>query len=215
MKALILAGGRGSRLNEFTKDKNKSMIKLFEKPLIEHNLEHSIEAGVNEIIIVVGYKKEEIMKYIGENYHGIPVKYVFQKEQRGLVNAIECAKEVIGTSDFFLMLADEIVLKANIREMVNKFKQEQLFAVCGIVHEKNKASIGKTYSAMINENGRVFRLIEKPKVAINDIKGTGHCVLKNEIFDYIEKTPINANRGEKELVDLIQVAVDGGKSVYG
>ena len=71
MKALILAGGRGSRLDELTRDKNKSMIKLFEKPLIEYNLEHAVEAGVSEIIIVVGYKKEEIIKYIGEEYRGI------------------------------------------------------------------------------------------------------------------------------------------------
>ena len=214
MKALILAGGRGSRLNEFTKDKNKSMIKIFEKPLIEYNLKHAIEGGVSEIVIVVGYKKEDIIKHVGEEYHGIPVKYVVQKEQRGLVHAIECAREAVGDSDFLLMLGDEIIPRARIREMVKKFKKEGLFAVCGVVREKDKSSIGKTYSAMINEIGRVFRLIEKPKVAINETKGTGHCVLKNEIFDYIERTPINANRGEKELVDLIQVSVDDGKKVF-
>ena len=93
MKALILAGGRGSRLNEFTKDKNKSMIKLFEKPLIEYNLEHALEAEVSEIIIVVGYKKEEVMKYVGKEYGGIKVNYVLQKKQKGVVHAIECAKE--------------------------------------------------------------------------------------------------------------------------
>ena len=214
MKALILAGGRGSRLNEFTKDKNKSMIKIFEKPLIEYNLEHAVDGGVNEIIIVVGYKKEEIIKYIGENYKGIPVKYVVQKEQRGLVHAIECAKETIGDSDFLLMLGDEIIPKAKIEKMIRKFREEDLFAICGIVKEEDKLSIRKTYSAMVNEEGRVFRLIEKPKSPINNIKGTGHCVLKNEILDYIERTPINANRGEKELIDLIQVSVDDGKEVF-
>ncbi len=214
MKALILAGGRGSRLYRFTKNKNKSMIKLFEKSLIEYNLEHASEAGVDEIIIVIGYHGDEIRKHVRDNYHGIPVKYVIQKQQRGLVHAIECAKEAIGSSDFILMLADEIIPKANIKKMIKKFKEEESFAVCGIIREKDKSSIGKTYSAMVNEKGRVFRLIEKPKVAINDIKGTGHCILKNEILDYIERTPINANRNEKELVDLIQVSVDDGKKVF-
>ena len=214
MKALILAGGRGSRLSEVTKDKNKSMIQLFEKPVIEYNLEHAVEAEVSEIIILIGYKGKEIKKYFGKEYKGIPIKYALQKEQRGLVHAIECAKKEIGNSDFFLMLADEIMPKARIKEMIKKFKREELFAICGVVYESDKLSIGKTYSAMTNERGRVFRLIEKPKVAINKIKGTGHCILKNEMLEYIERTPINANRGEKELVDLIQVAIDDGKRVY-
>jgi|GEM_PF-142058 len=214
MKALILAGGRGKRLSEFTKDKNKSMISLFEKPVIEYNLEHAVEAEVNEIIILIGYKGEEVKRYFGKEYKGIPIKYAVQREQRGLVHAIECAKKEIGNSDFFLMLADEIMPKARIKQMVEKFKKEELFALCGVVYEEDKGSIGKTYSAMTNEKGRVFRLIEKPKVTINRIKGTGHCILKNEILDYIERTPINANRGEKELVDLIQVAIDDGKKVY-
>jgi UDP-N-acetylglucosamine diphosphorylase / glucose-1-phosphate thymidylyltransferase / UDP-N-acetylgalactosamine diphosphorylase / glucosamine-1-phosphate N-acetyltransferase / galactosamine-1-phosphate N-acetyltransferase len=214
MKALILAGGRGSRLEDWTKEQNKSMIRLFEKPLIEYNLDHAVEAGVNEIIIVVGYKKEKIIQYVGKSYKGIKVRYVVQREQRGLVNAIEIAKGAIEKSDFILMLADEIVVDARIKESVKKFKEEDLFAICGIVFEEDKSSIAKTYSAMVNEKGRVFRLIEKPKCPINNIKGTGHCILRNEIFDCIERTPINANRGEKELVDLIQVAVDDGKKVY-
>ena len=213
MKALILAGGRGSRLNEFTKDKNKSMIKLFEKPLIEYNLEHAVEAGVSEIVIVVGYKKEDIIEYVGEEYKGVGVKYVVQKEQKGLVHAIECAKESIGQSDFILMLGDEILIGSRIKEMVRKFRKGDLFVVCGIVFENELGSIGKTYSAMVNEVGRVFRLIEKPRFPINKIKGTGHCVLKNDILRYLHRTPINMNRGERELVDMIQLAVDEGKKV--
>ncbi len=213
MKALILAGGRGSRLNEFTKDKNKSMTELFGKRLIEYNLEHAVEAGVNEIVIVVGYKKEEIMKFVGKEYKGIKVNYAVQKEQRGLVHAIECAREKIGDSDFILMLGDEVLINPRIKKMIKKFKRGDLFAVCSVVEEKDKGSIGKTYSAMVNEVGRVFRLIEKPRFPINDIKGTGHIVMKNDVLRYIERTPINMNRGEKELVDMIQLAVDEGKNV--
>jgi len=213
MKAVILAGGRGSRLSEFTKDKNKSMIELFEKPLIQYNLDHAIEAGVNEIIVVVGYKKEEIMKFVGKEYKGIKVSYVIQKQQKGLVHAIECAKQAIGDSDFFLMLGDEILINARIKEMVKNFRKQDLFAVCGMTTESDKSSIGKTYSAMINEVGRVFRLIEKPRFPINKIKGTGHCVMKNDILRYIKKTPISMQRGERELVDMIQLAVDEGKKV--
>jgi len=214
MKALVLAGGRGSRLTEFTKDKNKSMIDLFGKPVIEYNLERALEADVTEIIIVVGYKKEKIMEYFGKEYQGIKINYVFQKKQKGLVNAIECAKKEIGDSDFILMLGDEVLIESNIKRMIKKFREENLFAICGIVFEKEKSSIGKTYSSMVNEKGRVFRLIEKPAFPINNIKGTGHCIFKNEILEYLEKTPISMKRGERELVDMIQEAVDEGKQIY-
>ena len=217
MKALILAGGRGKRLEDWTENRNKSMIKLYEKPLIEYNLNHAVEIGVSEIIIVVCYKKEEIIKNIGKEYKGIKVTYVKISEEKikeGLVTGIEVARRAIGGSDFILMLADEIVMNARLKEMVKKFKREELFAVCGVVFEKDKSSISKTYTAMINEKGRVFRLIEKPKIIINNLKGTGHCILRNEIFNYIERTPINAFREQKELVDLIQVSIDDGKKVY-
>ena len=214
MKALILAGGRGSRLNKLTEDKNKSMLKLFEKPLIEYNLNHAVMLKVKEIIIVVGYKKEEIIRHIGKEYRGIKVSYVVQPKPRGVVNAIECARESLGSDDFVLMLADEIVPEARLKEMHSQFIKKNLFVLCGVVFENDKSSISKTYAAMVNEMGRVFRLIEKPRFPINKIKGTGHCFLKNEMLDYIERTPINANRGERELVDWIQCAVDEGKNVF-
>ena len=219
MKALILAGGRGSRLEEFTKDKSKCMIKLFEKPIIEYNLDHAIEAGVSEIIITVCYKKEEIMRTIGKEYKGVKITYVkegFKLEElpkTGVVDAIECAKPFIGKSDFMLMLADEIVVNARVKEMVRRFKREEVFAICGTIHEEDRYSISKTYTAMVNEMKRAFRLIEKPRVKITSIKGTGHCIFKNEILDYIDRTPINAFRNQRELVDMIQVAIDDGKKV--
>lgn len=214
MKVLMLAGGRGKRLNDITSNRNKSLIEVFEKPLIEYNLDEAVRIKPEEIIIVVGYRAQDIIQKYGDNYKGTKIKYVIQKEQKGLVNAIECSMKAIGNSDFVLMLADEIVIKSRIREMIKKFKNENLFAICGITNESNKENIGKTYSAMVNEDMRVFRLIEKPRHPINDIKGTGHCILKNEMLKYIERTPINANRGEKELVDMIQCAVDEGKPVY-
>jgi len=212
IKALILAGGRGSRLNELTCGRNKSLIEINGKPLIEYNLEHAISAGVDEIVLVVGYKAEEIMKKFGDNYKGKKIKYVLQKEQKGLVDAIECAKEYLD-SDFLLMLADEILMNHDIKRMISRFYKENLFCICGVIKEEDKLKIGKTYSVMTNEAGRIFRLIEKPKYPINNFQGTGHCMFKKEILNYIEKTPVNSRRGEKELVDMIQCAVDEGMPV--
>ena len=70
-----------------------------------------------------------------------------------------------------------------------------------------------TYSILFDETERILRLVEKPNKPLNNIMGTGNCMFRNRIFDYIKKTPINAGRGEKELPDLIQCAIDDGNLV--
>ncbi|MDD5012048.1 MAG: sugar phosphate nucleotidyltransferase [Candidatus Nanoarchaeia archaeon] len=213
MKAVIIAGGKGVRLEELTKEKNKAMLRIYDKSLLEYNLDRAVEAKVKEIILVLCYMPQEIIKRIGKRYKGISVTYVIEKEGKGIVNAIENAKEMIGKSDFILMLGDEVMIDTDVKGMITKFRREDLFAVCGIVYENDKSSIKRTYSVMTSKEGRIFRLVEKPRFPISNLKGTGYCVFKNEILDYVDKTPINAYRNQKELVDMIQCAVDDGKEV--
>ena len=98
--------------------------------------------------------------------------------------------------------------------MVKAFKNPQIFALCGTVRVEDLSRICKTYTVILNEEtGQIFRLIEKPRTPLNNIQGTGNCVFRNQIYDYIPLTPVNQNRKEKELPDLIQCAVDDGKLV--
>ena len=200
MKALILAGGRGKRLDDVYEDKNKCMIEIEKKPLIEYSLDCAGQTNISEIVIVVGYKAEEIINTYGNSYNGKTIKYVIQPEQKGLVHAIECAKDTIGKEDFMLMLGDELMVKPKHSEMIKKYRQEDLFALCGIVNVEDKNLIKKTYAVIQGEDNRIFRLIEKPFNPTNNIMGTGNCVFKNEIFSYIPQTPINQKRGEKEKI---------------
>jgi dTDP-glucose pyrophosphorylase len=214
MKALILAGGRGKRLGNLTNSVNKCMLEFREKPVLEYNIDRAFEIDeIDEIVIVVGYRAEDIINKYGINYKGKRIRYVLQWEQKGVVHAIECAKEAIGKDDFFLLLGDEILVNSRHKEMMKKFLEEGLFGVCGVMKQKDKNKISRTYTVLVDDNGRIFRLIEKPKKALNNWQGTGHCIFKNEIFSYIERTPIHPERGEKELPDLIQCAVDDGKLV--
>jgi dTDP-glucose pyrophosphorylase len=214
LKALILAGGRGKRLKYLTEDTNKCLLNIAGKPAIEYNLDRAADIeDIDEIIIVVGHRAEDIINRYGTNYRGKKIKYVLQPEQRGLVHAIECAKNAIGNNDFFLLLGDEVLSNNRHVEMFHKFKEDNLFGVCGVMHQSDKAKIGKTYTVIIDDNGRIFRLIEKPKKALNDFQGTGHCIFKNEILSFIDRTPIHPERGERELPDLIQCAIDDGQIV--
>lgn len=211
---MILAAGRGKRLGEITNETNKCMLKLKGKPVLEYNLERAADIeDIKEIIIVVGHRAEDIINKYGIKFRDKKINYVIQREQKGIVHAIECAKDYLEDEDFFLLLGDEVLINSKHREMVKKFKQDDVFGICGVCIVDDKSKVSRTYSVMVDEKGRVFRLIEKPKNPLNNIQGTGHCIFKNEILKYIERTPIHPERGEKELPDLIQCAIDDGKIV--
>ena len=214
LKALLLAGGRGKRLNEYTHEINKCMMNFNGKPLIEHSLENALQLNVAEIVIVVGYLGEQIINHYGNVFKGRPIKYVIQREQHGLVHAMECAKETVGAADFILMLGDEFFLEANHQQMFGFFKKTKAFCVCGVIQVDDMKLINKTYSILCDKDSKqIFRLIEKPKNPTNLFMGTGNIIFNNKILDYIEKTPVSPQRHEKELPDLIQCAVDDRRKV--
>jgi len=214
MKAMILAGGRGKRLDHHTESCNKCMLPLMGKPLIQYSLENAVSAGMDSIVIVVGYRAEDIINNFGTEFQGTHIKYVIQSERKGLVHAMQCARDALDGSNFMLFLADEVLISPNHGKMLQLFHKEKLFAICGIVCVRDQSQIFKTYALMGDqETHQIFRLIEKPRVAINNIMGTGNCIMRAEIFNYVERTPINIQRNEKELPDLIQCAVDEGQIV--
>jgi dTDP-glucose pyrophosphorylase len=214
MKALILAGGRGKRLGDLTNSINKCMLPFEGKPILDYNLQRAADLkDVSEIVLIVGFRAEDIINKYGILYKGKKIRYVIQPEPKGLVHAVECAKDALGTEDFFLSLGDEILVNSRHREMLQKFKDEKLFAVCGGLLQKDIDKISRTYSVLTGENGQIFRLIEKPRKPNNNWQGTGHCIFRNEILSYINRTPTHPERNEKELPDLIQCAVDDGQLV--
>ena len=214
MKALILAGGSGKRLMSNSQGPNKCMLQFFDKPLVEYSLENAVKAGVEEIVLVVGYRAEEIINEFGNCYQDVKIKYVIQYDPKGLVHAIDCSRSTIGNSDFMLFLADEILRDPRHPEMIEQFYSEELFVVCGVVEEPDVDKIRKTYAVIQDDRDRrIYRLIEKPRKPHNNIRGTGNCVFRAGIIEYLDLTPVNQSRGEKELPDLIQCAIDDGHKV--
>jgi dTDP-glucose pyrophosphorylase len=214
MKALILAGGRGKRLEGHTDNVNKCMLPLLGKPLIQYSLENAVSAGMESIVVIVGYRAEDIINKFGTIFHDTRIEYVIQSERKGLVHAMECARDAIGNSDFMLFLADEVLISPAHKGMLQYFYNDKLFVVCGTVLVDDRSQISKTYALMGNERtNRIYRLIEKPRVATNNIMGTGNCIMRSDIYNYIERTPINIERNQKELPDLIQCAIDEGQFV--
>ena len=214
MKALILAGGKGSRLRDQPDAPPKPLLTVGDKRLMDFSLQNAVNAGVTEIVVVVSYFTEEVINHYGSQYRGVPITYKIQNDPRGLVHAIECAAGAIGSSDFILMLAGEGFLGFSGAPLGERVHGEKLFAGLGVVGVDDRSRISKTYSILADSaTGRIHRLIEKPRRPHDCIMGTGNCVLANGILSYIDMTPVNQTRGEKELPDLIQCAVDDGQSI--
>lgn len=214
MKALVLAAGRGTRMEELSETENKCMLSLHGKRLIEYSLESAARlAEIEEIVIVVGYRAESVMDAYGDQFSGKRISYVRQARQTGVVNAISCAEAHLRSGDFFLFLADEVALGGRHRAMLELFEKESLFCVCGVYLQENENMIRRTYSVQYGPDNRIHQLVEKPLRPFNRMMGTGNILFRGTIYDYIDQTPVNPNRGEKELPDLIQCAVDDGNTV--
>ncbi len=213
MKALILAAGRGKRINSITQHINKCMVPVNGLPLLQHHLEQAAALHVSAIVVVVGYLGDTIAEHFGASFRGIPVHYVMQPQQLGLVHAMECAVDHLD-EDFILMLGDEYFIEPRHGEMVELFQRSGAFAVCGVVEEHDVDSIRKTYAVIEDEEHRIHRLIEKPRKPFTAIKGTGCCLFRREIMAYVQYTAIHYLRQERELPGLIQEAVDDGEVVY-
>lgn len=209
MKALILAAGKGKRLNGVLQGKNKCLTMVGNKSIIERILDNIANIPeISDVVIVVGFMAEDIIGYLGKNYKNLHITYVTQKEQKGVVDAMECARNEIAGEDFLLHLGDELMNSPKHAAMLEMFYNQGFFTLVGSIAVDNTELIKKTYTFTYDTDGNITKLVEKPRLPFNNQMGTGNIIFSGDIYNYIDKTPVNPVRGEKELVDLIQTAID-------
>lgn len=208
MKGIILAAGKGSRISELNL-KHKSFAEVKKKRIIDYSLDllsNPAEGGykVDEIIIVVGHNAQLIIDTIGKSYNDVPVKYVYQKELKGIAHAVLTAKEALD-DDFIMCLADEILLNPRLADMVSHFKDSKAICVCGAVWDGSDFS-GKPIGYTVENETRIVGVHEKPDTYHNDIRGIGECVFRKDCLNLLEILEPNPKRGELEMGDWIQMA---------
>lgn len=222
MKALILAGGYGSRfassraahLGEPEAPAHKCLTPIGHRRVIDVSLTTAVELGVDEIVLVVGYLAESVQAACGTHYRGVPITYAYQSERRGLVHAMMCGREALGDADFWLFLGDEVLIDANHQVMQQRFHDDEAFLICGMIPTTEPERISRNYTLAFDEGSRrVWRLVEKPPRPFTPYIGTGHCIFRNKILSYMDLMPIDPRTGNKELAGLIQYAIDVGELV--
>ncbi len=199
MQAVILAAGKSTRTYPLTINIPKPLLRIIDKTILEHNLDQ-LKGIVDEVIIIVGFKKEMIMKRIGLRYKGMKISYVIQKEINGTGGAISLAEEMI--KDRFIVLnGDDIYSRKDIRRCICR-----RYCLMGM-KVKNPSDWG-----ILTLEGRLIKkLAEKPKKSSSDIANIGCYLFDKKIFEYnLKKT----KRGEYEITDYVKRLIKDKIKLY-
>ncbi len=176
-QAVILAAGEGQRLRPFTVTRPKVMLSIAGKPILQYVVEALAQNGIRNLIIVVGYRRQEVLDYIGSGEQfGVDIKYVTQEKQLGTAHALAQAKEV--TEDEFLVLPGDNLIEADAIAQFVAVKPEAV-----LVKRVDNAA---RYGVVTMARGVAKDIMEKPKEAKSNVVSTGTYAFTRQIFDFIE-----------------------------
>ncbi|WP_254809455.1 UTP--glucose-1-phosphate uridylyltransferase AglF [Natronosalvus amylolyticus] len=209
MQAVVLAAGKGTRLEPLTDDKPKALVEVDDKPLLEDVFDNLIEIGVTEFVVVVGHLKEQIIERYGDAYEDIPITYAHQREQLGLAHAILQAEPHID-DDFVLMLGDN-VFRGNLGDVINRQQEERADAAF-LVEEVPWEEASRYGVLDTNEYGEIVEVMEKPDEPPSNLVMTGFYTFTPAIFHACHLVQ-PSDRGEYELPDAIDLLIQSGRTI--
>jgi glucose-1-phosphate thymidylyltransferase len=208
MKALILAGGTGSRLRPITYSMAKQLVPVANKPVIEFGIESIAEAGVKQFGIIVGDTAAAVEKAVGDGSRwGIEITYIPQPQPLGLAHAVKTAQPFLGDDDFIMYLGDNLI-KSSVSGLVREFHAQRPAASILLTPVSNPSSFGVAEL----DGEKVVRLEEKPKQPRSNLALVGVYLFDRRIQDSINRLQPSA-RGEYEITDAIQGLIDEGHPV--
>ncbi len=197
MKAVILAAGEGKRLRPFTETMPKVMLPVANKPILEHVFDALKNTGIDEIITIVGFKKEVIMDYF-KDYKGFKIKYITQDKQLGTAHALLQAKNEINES-FIVLAGDNIIDNKSIQKLIFDKSEYSI-----LVKEHTSPS---KYGVIFLENQNLKELVEKPEEEIGKFISTGIYKFPKNVFIKLEE--LN-KEGIHDLSSVVQSLLKDG-----
>lgn len=204
MKALVLSGGRATRLRPITHTSAKQLVPVANKPILFYALESIRNAGITDIGIIVGHTADEIKAAVGDGEKfGVNVTYIPQDAPLGLAHAVKIAQPFLQDDRFVMFLGDNLI-REGITDVVRKFREDKdANAHIMLAKVRNPQDFGV---AELNGD-RVLRLVEKPKEPKSDLALVGVYLFDKSIFEAINAIKPSA-RGELEITDAIQYLIE-------
>ena len=203
-RAVLLAAGRGTRMRELTADVPKPMLLVRGKPVLQHIIDGLRAAGVQEILVVVGWRADVVRAHFGDS-----VEYVAQEVQDGTGRVVELARHFVCDGPFVLSYGDILVDPANYLPLVDLPDEVE-----AIVSVKRNEDVSKGGAVFVNEHFELIDLREKPAPGepTSPWYNAGVYAFRPSIFEFtakLERSP----RGEYELTDAIRSLAHSGKKV--
>jgi dTDP-glucose pyrophosphorylase len=208
-KAVLLAAGRGTRMRELTQELPKPMLPVRGKPVLQHIMEGLRDAGVADILVVVGWQADVVSNFFGDGSKlGVRIQYTTQIVQDGTGKVVELARGFVGADPFLLSYGDILITPENYPRICAALPGAE-----AVVSVKRNEDVTQGGAVFVNEQFELIDLREKPKPGepTSPWYNAGIYAFRSSIFDYIarlERSP----RGEYELTDAVRdLALAGNK----
>ena len=181
VKAVILAGGLGTRLRPLTHSKPKPMLPIGQKPILEHLISWTKKAGIKSIVLCVSYLKESIEDYFEDgNKFGVNIEYAIAKKPLATAGQLKTAEKFID-EDFVCIYGDSI-FNFNLKNMIKQHRIKKAFVTMSLNEYKTNLSYGVIETS---KSGRVINWNEKPEIKAN--VNMGCYVMNPKVFNLIPK----------------------------
>jgi len=194
--AAILAGGFGKRLRPYTEEVPKPLVPVAGRPILEWQIEWLKKYGIEEIVLLVGYRKEKIIEHIGSGGRlGVRVTYVVEDEPLGTGGAFKNAEHILSNNEVFLALNGDIITNLNPMKLVETVKRGYAAAIAAI-------PLPSPYGILEIEGGVIKRFHEKPRLQDYWINA-GVYAMTPRVFDYLPE------KGDIEKHGFPEMASEG------
>ncbi|MFP8953827.1 bifunctional sugar-1-phosphate nucleotidylyltransferase/acetyltransferase [Natrialbaceae archaeon A-arb3/5] len=195
MKAVVLAAGEGTRMRPLSETRPKPILPVGDRPLVAHAVDAAIDAGIDEIVLVVGYEADEIRSHFGSDRRGASIEYAVQHEQNGTAGAVAAARDALD-GPFVVINGDNRYDPAAIERLVSSGP-----AVAAIEVEDPR-----NYGVLETSDGRVTGIVEKPDDPPSNLANAGAYAFPADAVDWLDVS--ESERGEREITDVLAKTID-------
>lgn len=210
---VILAGGKGTRLAPLTKAIPKELLGVGGVPVIDYNINQMKVAGISEVFIVVGYRKESIVNYVGSGKrYGVNIAYIYQEEQQGPADAILYVEPFIDETFCIVFGDDYLEPPTALKKLIDYHLTHKGEGTIGVIPTEDART---TSIVKVDKNNRILDIVEKPNSMKfwSNLGSNGAHVFEPIVFEYIRKTPFGLN-DEKYLSDTVRTMIKDSYIVY-